>query len=92
MEQIKVFLDSNVLFSVAFSGSRSRSYLLFELQDRNILEIYLSELVYLETRYNLQIKKPEQMDLLKELLNKTTKLQDSYITYSQTECLPETDS
>jgi len=91
MEQIAVFLDSNVLFSIAFSGSKSRSYLLFELQNRGIVKIYISELVYLETSRNLQLKKQEQMNLLKELLKKVTRIQDIYIAYSEINYLPEAD-
>ncbi len=91
MGQIAVFLDSNVLFSIAFSGSKSRSRLLFELQNRNIIRLYISKLVYMETSYNLELKKPSRMGLLKRLFEKVTKLEDSYVSYGETVALPEAD-
>ena len=58
-KKLTVFLDSNVLFSIAYSGKdRSRSYLLYELQDAGDIEIYISNLVKEEAMFNIKIKKP----------------------------------
>ena len=63
MEKLKVFLDSNVIFSAAYSGKeKSRSYLFFELQTLNIIKIYISNLVKFESIHNIKIKKPEKLD------------------------------
>jgi predicted nucleic acid-binding protein len=92
MEKLKVFLDSNIVFSVAYSGKeKSRSYIFFELQDLNIIEIYISNLVKFETTHNINIKKPEKLDFLNELLNKVNILEDIDIYYQYIESLPEND-
>ena len=71
-KKIKVFLDSNILFSIAYSGKmKSRSYLLFELQEMRMLEIYLSPLVCNETSFNIRMKKPERLGLLNELISRS---------------------
>lgn len=65
-KKLKVFLDSNVLFSIAYSGKgKSRSYLLFELQKLGFIDIYISKLVKKETIFNLNRKKPENISFLK---------------------------
>lgn len=77
-EKIKVFLDSNVLFSIAYSGQeRSRSYLIYEIQALGVLEVYLSNLVCEEATFNIKIKRPENMPLLNELIKKSKILADS---------------
>ena len=91
MEQIKVFLDSNVLFSIAYSGIKSKSYVLYELQDKNLIKIYISHLVQMETLYNMQLKKQDQMDLLKSLLENTELLHDIDIHNKKLENLPDAD-
>ena len=63
MEKLKVFLDSNVVFSAAYSEKgKSRSYIFFELQNLNIIKIYISNLVKFESIHNIKIKKPEKLD------------------------------
>ncbi len=56
MQKLKVFLDSNVvfvIFSAAYSEKeKSRSYLFFELQNLNIIKIYISNLVKFESVRN----------------------------------------
>lgn len=92
MEKLKVFLDSNVLFSAAYSGKeKSRSYLFFELQDLNIIEIYISNLVRFESIHNIMIKKPEKSGFLNELLSKVIIIEDVYIYYDDIKLLPEND-
>ena len=58
--QIKVFLDSNVVFSIAYTGKeRSRSYLFYEIQALGRLKVYLSGLVCKEALFNIRRKRPE---------------------------------
>jgi predicted nucleic acid-binding protein len=76
-EKIKVFLDSNVLFSIAYSGrERSRAYLIYEIQTSGILEVYVSNLVCKEAIYNINIKRPEGSTLLNSLIKKSRVLAD----------------
>ena len=92
MEKLKVFLDSNVLFSTAYSGKeKSRSYLFFELQNINIIKIYISNLVKFESVHNIKIKKPEKLDFLNELLSKTDIIEDVDVYYEFAKTLPEND-
>jgi predicted nucleic acid-binding protein len=71
-EKIKVFLDSNVLFSITYTGrTRSRAYLLFELQEIGMLEIYLSPLVCEEASINIKLKKPENFGFLSDLITRS---------------------
>ena len=83
MEKLKVFLDSNVIFSAAYSEKgKSRSYLFFELQNLNIIKIYISNLVKFESIHNIKIKKPEKLDFLNELLSKADYICSAYIIKS----------
>lgn len=91
MGKISVFLDSNVLFSAAYSGEKSTSYLLFELQKRGLISIFISSLVVLETANNLRDKKPERLGLLKELMDKTTVLDDVVVDLPVLSSLPTAD-
>ena len=92
MEKLKVFLDSNVIFSAAYSGKeKSRSYLFFELQTLNIIKIYISNLVKFESIHNIKIKKPEKLDFLNELLNKADTIEDVDVYYEFAKNLPEND-
>lgn len=75
--QIKVFLDSNVIFSIAYTGKdRSRSYLFYELQALGILRVYLSNLVCKEAMFNIRKKKPDAERFLHELIDKSKVLED----------------
>ena len=70
-KKIKVFLDSNILFSIVYSGkAKSRSYLLFELQEKRVFSIYVSPIVCEEASLNIRLKRPENHDLLNELIGK----------------------
>lgn len=93
-KKIKVFLDSNVLFSIAYSGKvKSRSYLLFELQEMRILEVYLSSLVCEEASLNIRLKKPEKMGLLNELISRSN-IVDNVLAdtgYALIKDLPQSD-
>ena len=91
MGKISVFLDSNVLFSAAYSGEKSTSYLLFKLQERELISIFISNLVVLETANNLRDKKPERLGLLKELMDRTTVLNDVIVDLPALNSLPTAD-
>jgi len=68
MEKVTVFLDSNVLFSVAWTGrEKSRSAILFELQSLGFIRLFISRLVLEETISNLRGKKPEAIPFFEEL-------------------------
>ena len=76
-EKIKAFLDSNILFTIAYSGKeKSKSYLIYEIQSMGILGVYISNLVCEETIFNIRIKKPERLTLLNELIRKSKILTD----------------
>ena len=92
MEKLKVFLDSNVVFSAAYSEKeKSSSYIFFELQNLNIIKIYISNLVKFESVHNIKIKKPEKLDFLNELLNKADTIEDVDVYYEFAKTLPEND-
>ncbi len=75
--QIKVFLDSNVLFSIAYTGKdRSRSYLIYEVQEFGMFKVYVSNLVCQEALFNIRRKRPEAEQLLNELIHKSKVLGD----------------
>jgi predicted nucleic acid-binding protein len=77
MEEVKVFLDSNVLFSIAYSGKEtSRGYILYELQRQGHINLYISNLVREEVLFNLQEKREEALELVRELLQTTVVLPD----------------
>jgi predicted nucleic acid-binding protein len=68
MEKVTVFLDSNVLFSVAWTGrEKSRSAILFELQSLGFIRLFISRLVLEETMSNLREKRAEAIPFFEEL-------------------------
>lgn len=68
MEKVTVFLDSNVLFSVAWTGrEKSRSAILFELQSLGFIRLFISRLVLEETMSNLREKRPEAIPFFGKL-------------------------
>ena len=91
MGKVSVFLDSNVLFPAAYSGERSTSYILFKLQEKGLISIFISNFVVLETANNLQDKKPERLGLLKELMDRTTVLNDVVVDLPVLSSLPKAD-
>lgn len=76
---MKVFLDSNILFSICWSGKEiSRSGLFFDLQRQGHIQLFISRLVHDETSFNLQTKKPESIPLFNQLVSELTLLQDNF--------------
>jgi len=75
---VKVFLDSNVLFSICYSGKEtSRSWLLYDLQAEGQLTLFISNLVQEEVRFNLKIKKEAALPIFEERLAHTVVLADA---------------
>lgn len=93
-KQIKVFLDSNVLFSIAYTGKdRSRSYLIYEIQELGMFKVYVSNLVCQEALFNVRRKRPEAEQLLNELIRKSKVLGDVAVDLKRAEIreLPQND-
>lgn len=93
-KKLNVFLDSNVLFSIAYSGKdRSRSYLLYELRDSGHIEIYISNLVLEEATHNIKLKKPDAMPFLKTLIRHSKVLEDILVIMkgAPIQTLPDND-
>jgi|GEM_PF-2681634 len=76
---MKVFLDSNILFSICWSGKEiSRSGLFFDLQRQGHIQLFISRLVHDETSFNLQTKKPESLPLFNQLITELTLLPNDF--------------
>ena len=93
-KQIKVFLDSNVLFSIAYTGKdRSRSYLIYEIQELGMFKVYVSNLVCQEALFNIRRKRPEAEQLLNELIRKSKVSGDVAVDLKRAEIreLPQND-
>ena len=90
---MKVFLDSNVIFSICWSGKEKfRSFLLYELQKRGFFRIFASQLVYSEAAFNLKTRKPEGMQLFEELMRETELVSDVFAFTNKKELLSLPDN
>ena len=90
---MKVFLDSNVIFSICWSGKEKfRSFLLYELQKRGFFRIFASQLVHSEAGFNLKIRKPEGMPLFEELMRETELVSDVSASTNRKELLSLPDN
>ncbi|HEX8949780.1 MAG TPA: PIN domain-containing protein [Dissulfurispiraceae bacterium] len=93
-KKVKLFLDSNIVFSIAYSGKeKSRSFLIYEIQSLGMLKVYLSNLVCEEALANIRRKRPDAEMLLNELIAKSKILEDVYthLNHSVLEKLPQND-
>ncbi len=93
-KEIKIFLDTNVLFSIAYTGKdKSRSYLIYEIQTLGMLKVYLSKLVCEEALFNIRRKKPDAEELLIELIDRSEVLMDiaADLKHAEVRKLPEND-
>lgn len=93
-EKIKVFLDSNVLFSMAYSGpEKSRACLIYDMQKADILEVYMSGIVSEEAMLNIRNKRPERFFFLQELIQRSKILSDVMVDLQnkQISRLPQND-
>ncbi len=94
MEKVTVFLDSNVLFSVAWTGrEKSRSAILFELQSVGFVRLFISRLVLEENLFNLREKRPGAIPFVEELLGKVEVVPDLAVEGEdlRAQGLPEND-
>ena len=94
MEKVTVFLDSNVLFSVAWTRrEKSRSAILFELQSLGFVRLFISRLVLEETLSNLQEKRPGAILFVEELLGEVEVVPDLAVEGEdlRVQDLPEND-
>lgn len=93
-EKIKIFLDSNVLFSIAYSGrEKSRAYLIYDIQEADILEVYISGIVSEEAMLNIRNKRPSSLSFLQELIQRSKILSDVMVDSQnkQISKLPQND-
>lgn len=88
----KVFIDSNV-FIAAIISELQGSYpsLIIKLGKLNLIELFISNLVEIEVRKNLTIKKPESLKLFDAVLKDFHKLEDVYIPLRELKNLSEAD-
>jgi predicted nucleic acid-binding protein len=90
-----VFLDANIIFSIAYSGpEKSRSFLLLELKKAKIIELVTSFIALEEATRNLKLKKPSSLLILKDIIKHIRVLED--ISLEEIECkeiysLPQDD-
>ncbi|MEJ5228120.1 PIN domain-containing protein [Thermodesulfovibrio sp.] len=88
----KAFLDSNVLLSAIISELQgSYPSLIIKLGRLNLIELFISNLVEIEVRKNLTIKKTNNLRLFDEVLENLHKLEDVYIQLRELENLSMTD-
>jgi len=79
----KVFLDSNILFSLTYNENPfSKLQLLFSLQKIGIIDLYISQLVAKETFHNVNKK-------IKHKLSKFEKLLDKFIIVDDVMLFPQ---
>jgi len=93
-KKIKVFLDSNVLFSIAYNGKdNSRSYLIYDIQEMGSIKVCFSALVCQEALFNIRRKRPEAEQFLKYLIDRSALLTDIYtdLKYTEIRELPQND-
>lgn len=80
-----VFLDANILFSIAYSGpEKSRSYLLVELKRAGLIDLVTSSMALEEAVRNLELKKPSALNILRDILGYIEVLND--IPLEEVEC------
>lgn len=90
---MKVFLDSNVIFSICWSGKgKSRAFLLYELQENGFFHIFISQLVYNETRFNLETRRSEGLPLFEELMRETEIVPNVSVSTNKKELLTLPDN
>ncbi|HOV15812.1 MAG TPA: PIN domain-containing protein [Spirochaetota bacterium] len=83
---IKVFLDSNIIFSIVYIGdAQNKLYDIYFLSENNKLKVYISDLVKLETEKNILSKKNRNYPFLKDILKKTIIVKDVFEEFRQKE-------
>ena len=91
-KKIKVFCDSNIFFSAIYTDFKN-SYpsLIIELAENNFFDIYFSNLVELEVKYNIEKKIPQKIDISNKLFRKFIRVEDVIIELEILNKLPEKD-
>jgi len=91
-KKIKVFCDSNIFFSAIYTDFKN-SYpsLIIELAENNFFDIYFSNLVELEVKYNIEKKIPQKIDVSNKLFRKFIRVEDVIIELEILNKLPEKD-
>lgn len=90
MEALKVFLDSNVLFSFCWKPAEGTLLgMLLELQEHGRIRLHVSPLVMDETAANLADKRPEALSRLGQIARALTLVPNTQVPL---DCdLPEND-
>ena len=91
-KKIKVFCDSNIFFSAIYTDFKN-SYpsLIVKLAENNFFDIYFSNLVELEVKYNIEKKIPQKIDVSNKLFRKFIRVEDVIIELEILNKLPEKD-
>lgn len=88
----KVFIDSNVLFAAIFTELKgSYPSLIINLGRAKFFELYICNIVEIEVRKNLSMKKSEKLPLFEEVIKDLNKLKDVYIPLKEFKNLLEAD-
>lgn len=79
MEKQKVFLDSNILFSIVYTKNsrKSRFGLFIDLYNRNFFNLYISDFVKNEVTRNVEQKIPSELKNLEKVLKNFNVLKDN---------------
>jgi len=92
LEKIKVFLDTNVIFSAIYTNLQgSYPSLIIKLGIEGAFTLYISELVEIEIKKNVKRKIKEKEHLLNKTLNHFSKLSDVLIEFEEIKNLPIAD-
>jgi len=91
-KKIKVFCDSNIFLSAIYTDFKN-SYpsLIIKLAENNFFDIYFSNLVELEVKYNIEKKIPQKIDVSNKLFRKFIRVEDVIIELEILNKLPEKD-
>jgi predicted nucleic acid-binding protein len=78
MEKEKVFLDSNILFSIVYTKNspESRFSLFLDLHSKNYFDLFISHYVKNEVRRNVEKKIPSSLKNLEKILENFNILKD----------------
>jgi len=91
-KEIKVFCDSNIIFSAIYTDlTGSYPSLIIKLAEKGVFQIYFSHLVELEVKYNITKKIPEKVHIAKKIFKKFKKLKDVLLEIEILKNLTEKD-
>ena len=91
-KEIKVFCDSNIIFSAIYTDlTGSYPSLIIKLAEKGLFQIYFSQLVELEVKYNITEKIPEKIHIAEKIFKKFKKLKDVLLEIEILKNLTEKD-